>query len=677
MLRWEGGRRFAVDLGRTNRYYAWAVGDGRTIGQDGLRLLADPVRVSPVLGPLLEESLGRGALVLPSDALDREHRAVQLMSFRTPARAGPAVSEVVRVPLDAVVDARELEIADHRRPPAADLSPPALPLAASCPADVSRTALRTGVAAMARPSTAPRPSPTYSSAFFIDVLLSALPAVLPTVAPLIGDLVGKAAPALLRAIGPAGGGAGGGTAAAPVDRAVGAAVGDPRLAGVLSDLVRQLLAAAAGQPAAGTPAAKAQPAPPVAMASGVGGVSTAMVAPALLAAIPALLPVLQQVLNPQTIQAVLQAPNQHLQTVTNAMRDFARLGIESHEQDLAHLRAIHPDVNGGAVEQLLASMSLGLSRPSGELPFRRVASVGLAFAGTVPLVVGGRTVLAYRAGVPLRFPVDVRTPRTIPQATVELCLKDADTLQVLHRARWRAEQVGDGRLLTVPEVDVPVPPGRDALVTVALVWRNAQGRPRGTSVQQRITVAGDLLFDRVEESGELIPLADPDQHRELWHRVWEGQLDGPTRIDVHTAYAYEPAPQLAGHQQRPTRVSWSADRRTLHLDAGLRLAPGGLAALLPRLDPAASPLTAAELAALADPALVTRLALRANHRGSLAGRRGSRVALYVHPEVKLQQLVLQRPSGADGNGHVRSFEEHRLRLPLPALVHVLGLVDDR
>lgn len=92
----EGGKsRFQVDLG-INRFYTYAIASEKT-HQNGLPLLQDPVYVSPVIGPLAESSLGRTILEVPNHKFDRQHRLIQITSFRTADGAGPAYSEAIQV----------------------------------------------------------------------------------------------------------------------------------------------------------------------------------------------------------------------------------------------------------------------------------------------------------------------------------------------------------------------------------------------------------------------------------------------------------------------------------------------------------------------------------------------------------------------------------------------------
>ena len=98
----EGGRaQFVAEIG-TNRFFQWAVGDGNVTRTDGLNVLANRKHVSDVMGPIEEASRGRVSFSVPGELFDRENQHVQLMSYRTADRTGPAISDVVTVPVVGV-----------------------------------------------------------------------------------------------------------------------------------------------------------------------------------------------------------------------------------------------------------------------------------------------------------------------------------------------------------------------------------------------------------------------------------------------------------------------------------------------------------------------------------------------------------------------------------------------
>ncbi|MBW4419906.1 MAG: hypothetical protein KME13_11855 [Myxacorys californica WJT36-NPBG1] len=224
----DGGKsRFQIDLG-TNRFYTYAIASNQ-MHQNGLTLLEDPTYISPVIGPLPESSLGRTILEVPNHKFDRQHRLIQITSFRTADRVGPAYSEAIQV---------------------VSISPEALPakLLPTKPLPVFSRAK-----AMDKPPVEIVPFQyrevqPMSDAMFLGGLMN----VFKNVAGSVVGAVAKVAPTVLGAIAGggapgAGGGAGGGIAGL-----LGSVL--PQLAGVIGGLMPQLTpgsaegGAAPGQP---------------------------------------------------------------------------------------------------------------------------------------------------------------------------------------------------------------------------------------------------------------------------------------------------------------------------------------------------------------------------------------------------------------------------------------------
>src|SRR5574341_137423 len=89
---------FRLDLGR-NRFFQYSIGDDTVDKDRGFPVLGAPSFTSPLLGPLPEDSFGRTVLEVPVTRFDREHRSLQLTSYRNKARHGPSLSDIVRVPV--------------------------------------------------------------------------------------------------------------------------------------------------------------------------------------------------------------------------------------------------------------------------------------------------------------------------------------------------------------------------------------------------------------------------------------------------------------------------------------------------------------------------------------------------------------------------------------------------
>src|SRR5918995_1607588 len=92
-----GGHRFRAQIG-TNRYWTWAVGDGKHADRvEGFALLGERSHEAPMSGPLPPEARGRTVIDVPAHLFEGDNRHVQLLSFRERDMSGPAASDIVRV----------------------------------------------------------------------------------------------------------------------------------------------------------------------------------------------------------------------------------------------------------------------------------------------------------------------------------------------------------------------------------------------------------------------------------------------------------------------------------------------------------------------------------------------------------------------------------------------------
>ncbi|HYR12158.1 MAG TPA: hypothetical protein VEQ60_30510 [Longimicrobium sp.] len=659
----EGDRAlFHLEAG-ANRWFSFAVGGGEADREHGFAVLRDPVFTSP-LAPLPPDGLGRGTVEVPLAHLGRGARHVQVATYRSPRRDGPALSEIVAVPVLR---------------PLPDEPLPALTFGMGTPMHATPSR------ALAVPY-APRRERPLSSAMFLQHLATLLPTLLPVVSQVVGGLMGGARPA----VGAVGGGGGGTATAAPP-------LITPQTAQLLQQLLQQILGAAGGAGAAAP--AVAAPATTKSLARGLSypsarglsypqpkparpvhpARSEAFVAPALLAALPALMPLLQQVLSPETIKNVLQTvdPNRLLATITSGLVDLGKLGAQIQQQEMQHLERLNPGVNNDAATLLLASM--GMSAPR-EAPYRRVESVALDFAGVRRVMLGGRERVVYRKGADLAFPLDLRTPKPIRDATLRLTVKHARTLDVQAERSFQVSYADSGPLLVIPSLadgqTAGLRAGEEYLVCATLTWKNKAGRAVGTSRQHLVTLAGEYLFDGVGEGGEAFALNDVAKHRDFWHRVWRGTFTGELRRRVWEAryhYSFDGAAHANGRMETVVREDTDEGReRTGRLKTGMSLSPYVLNALLPQLADSAQPLSEAELEALRAPEFAERFAQSGRTQLQFRGREGEEAACWVFPEVRLQEVTLRRIAGTDGNGQALELVEHPVRFPIPSHVHFVG-----
>ena len=690
------GVRVSYDIGR-NTLVRWLVGDGDTVTRNGLPSLGDVHERSSILTPLPASARGRGELVVPYGSFDNDHCWLQLLSYRTRDGKGPAISNIVRLP--SVSHRRDDENRTnygtgpedrHMGNPGRSLIPelaPDLPVPAgmayrkismegfspSSP-HYEKDRIMTRVASafsqqVDSVSFAVRERPISNALFTGADIVSFLRPLLPMLAPAVSSLVAGVAPAIgqaanqlltpenirqiMQLIQVAQAGSVPRVAAAPASVAAGLSMAKRAMAMSSTRRIQYSLAA--------------------------DRYSHAQIAPALLAALPALMPLLQQVLSPQTIQSVVDAPQRMTGQIINGITDFARLGLQADQQLNDHLRQLNPGVDDPALHQLLAGMSMGLAA-SRNRNYKRVASVHVQLDEVPNQVVVGRTMALYQQGVAWQFPASVETPQSIKNVEVLIQLKQADNLRVVHEDSDTLESIASGPLELIPRIDASVTQkliaNKDYIVVLSLIWRNSKGQLRGTSIQKTVSLMGQYRFDRVEEAGELIPLSDREVFRDYWHQIWTHNFDKDARrIDLQTRYYLTLNPERNRNARVDTDIRREGEgaRQTLKLRSGYEYSVYALNHLLSRLAPDQTPLDDTLLAAIASSDFVERFNQAAQHQGQIRGRPSENASLWVFPVMKLQTLLLVKAEQVDENGVIGSLGEEQVVFPMPVMMHFVGV----
>ena len=633
-------RWFRYDIG-SNRFFRIAVGGPERRRADGAALIDEPIYITPLQGPIPRSAMGRGRIAIEERQFTREAEFVQMLSYRTANREGPAVSAIIRA----------------RRPlPGVETMPSFAvpPLPAQMSARQSRIRQRDMIA---------------NQMSFFDILRG--------IAPMIGNLIGGLA-------GGAGSTSGGGTATAAPGGDLLARLADPATVQLLSQLISQI----GGLPAAPTAAASGLP------RATAMGYSEAMIAPALLAALPALMPLLQQVLNPQTIQTVVDAPNRAAQTVINGVNDVLKIGVQADQNFMDHLRQLNPGVDDPALDRLLEGMGLSLSlsgkrrKPS----FVRTSRVRLSFDGLRSLTVAGENRILFASDRALSLPMQVELPMlksgrapklNDPELVLEV--KDPTTLRVHKRTRAGLAPItgsGAAGVINLPaEAVATLEPGRDWLLCVTLTWgasRKAGVKRLGAVMTTLVHLAGPLVFDGIVDEGEAIDLADPDAHRAVWQKLWAGRfVDGAKRFDTEVDYSYEWDNSGVEAIRRETTIKTKVAEGSVasilaRVKGGMTLTPATLANIAASLDRGAAPVGRDVQIALADPAVEARLGLGARLRLKLRGREGEAFALWAYPAVRRATLRLATPDSILETGNIVSLTPRPVPFVVPVAVNIVG-----
>ncbi|MEU6680258.1 hypothetical protein [Streptomyces sp. NPDC046925] len=640
----RGHLLFQADLG-ANRYFTYIIGGPNWADRDGFPELSEVSHTGPLAGPLPEHSLGRTQLRVPADLFTRDHDLLQLVSYRQPPDIGPALAEPVRVRPAAGA---------HPRPPGGG---------------EQRMTYGHQQQAAAAAERAVQPFSYRESGYSEEMFLEALAPVLNLAMPLLGKLL----PML------GGGGAPTGASAAPAVPGAAGAAGSDVVQQLLELLLKKLQstpAAPTGSPAAPTPGIGPVQQASLALSAGDGhGYSRAM-NPMLLAAMP----VIEKALNPETLKAIggLSASSQ---------------AQAAQEQVRQHLERILPSSDTTAIYQLLALLSQQASTGSlsavmplySPAPGTQLAVDPRAERPAVTL--RGRVRRLYRNDRACTFPLVLSAPRPIDGARLRWQVRRATSADPLIDEVRPVERIpGPEPSALSAELSAAdmarLAPGEEHVLCAYVLWETRSGRSLGAETLVSFTPVGPYAYDSVQEGTDdaTILLDDVELHRDFWHKVWQATLDEDVfRYHYECKYYVGLDTQAQRTERGITRIKddpLELHTRTGRLEAALQLALGDLNAVLqsaggrPGLDPA-------HLSALHTTDFTRRFSAAGRSKVRFGGRRGTSVALWVFPELRLRTVLLQRCQESDGHGRVTATVPEPVLFPFPQAVHFVGVTSQQ
>ena len=418
---------------------------------------------------------------------------------------------------------------------------------------------------------------------------------------------------------------------------------------------------------------------------------------ALANCLPSMMPLMDKVMTRRMRRILLDdniPDRKRIALITNGLMDITRgfrgvsrnyRGRDNYYRHSAGAFSLLGTEENKQANALVSGLSMGLSADDPTLDYDRVESVKLDFVEENTIMMQGRSRLLYRQDRTIAFPLEIETPRTITKGILQLVVKDSTTLEVLIEQKYRLEDITSGELPIVPELSSArlqsLEPNEEYLVCAVLVWearsRKTNRKKRvGTSMTQLITLVGEYCFDRLEGTGEVIPLNDVNRFRSYWHKIWEGEFSSQLRrttLDCKYYYALEP--ERTNHARMETLTQMedtTGTRQAGKLKTGLILSAYRLNELLGQIS-AYPMLDEAELTALLSCEFKEQFSHCARNSVEFQGRRGDFVGLWVYPEFKLQRILLKQIGQTNDNGQVLSLVEHTVYFPMPAIVHFIGV----
>ncbi|MBD2206938.1 hypothetical protein H6G33_31175 [Calothrix sp. FACHB-1219] len=703
--------RFQVELG-SNSFYEYRIGEGKIRQVNGLQLLDAPSYISPLIGPINQHPLEKISLEIPCSKFSSRQRAIQIFSFRGANRVGPAISEIVILPtlprpaLSNINNSKNtknfapisLGMEISMKPSSIEnvafryreVTPVSSAMAAGSVKDKVKDITKKAVAvaekkAVGAITSAVSSKLTENLGALLPQLAGIIAAILPKISqenmknlqtgqPINREEVARLLESLLQQIGT--------IPPSSANPAISQGLGYEPLR---TTAVRQLFypntplasrfMAAPGLMSRQNSNSFAVRNPYTANFNGKSPNRIALTAisevlaavlPALLKITPDLLqmlgtglmPTFRTVFKPQTLMAGQMS---------------AALGMgEQNREDEAVIMAL--------------GLALAASATA-DLAHERLDVVELGFSGVTPLRLNGREKLVYHRNQEIAFPLTLKTPKPIQKGRLQLLVKHPKTLEILIEENYQIEDVNSGVLAVVPKISREklqrLPVNEEYLICVTLVWKGRnpttqQEKRLGASAMQLVTLMGDYWFDRLEATGETIPLNDVQRFRNFWHKIWEGEFESVVRqitLDCKYYYALEtdrssPARMETVMQFDKTRVVKISGR----LKSGLIVDLHSLNALIPQVS-AHPALSQSELEALMTPEFKEGFSNVARNEVEFPGKKGDKVALWVYPEIKLQKVVLKEVARANDNGLVQEVKERFVFFPMVAIVHFIGVAN--
>ena len=344
--------------------------------------------------------------------------------------------------------------------------------------------------------------------------------------------------------------------------------------------------------------------------------------------------------------------NKLMGAVTDGLKQVGGMIQESEKRTLDHLENVMPaHTDSREINDLFLNLSLGLGKTTSSLNYQRVEKVKLKFSNVNSLLLQGRSRILYHGDRDLSFPLEVETPRSIKKGFIQLLVKNPTTLEVLIERRFPVDNVTFGIINIVPKITAEqlkiLKKNEDYLVCATLVWQGKSKQTKakiklGSSMTQLITLIDEYYFDRIQGTAEVVSLNNVDKFRSYWHKVWQGSFSKSLRrITFDCKYYYILEPERNNHARMQTLVKideTKGKRQTGKLKTGLICSPYILNQLLGNISNY-SPLESAQLTALLSSEFKEYFHYAARTQIEFNGDIGDTVALWVYPEMKIQNMI--------------------------------------
>ncbi|ELR72566.1 hypothetical protein C900_01240 [Fulvivirga imtechensis AK7] len=416
--------------------------------------------------------------------------------------------------------------------------------------------------------------------------------------------------------------------------------------------------------------------------------SKAKIAPALLAALPALMPVLEKVLSPDMIKAIGDQPVKLFNAIADA-------GLKHTKQELDHLEKINPGVDDPAFDNIVNSMNV---KTAVTIDSTFSNALTIKFLNAQAISIAGKDKIVYDKRQKITFPVQLNSGKTkpgkvnglknIPKGIFQLIVQDGNSMEVLLEKKYKIKDVPVGAVigdivLTTDEVKM-LPSNRDLKVELTFNWKGDK-KNYGTFMNHYIMFSDGYVFQRTGNTSVThFALNDVNVYRNYWHKVWEG---GPAsherwKVDFECKYYYDINEEDANIKKLETKkrkISDTADdkegdsyRRKIRarIKSGMEVSVEAYNELL-KLQQLPS-LSEEQLSAFSGEEFIKEAGLVGRVSVDFRGRKGETSALWTYPEGNIQSYILGKVVATDASGMVTELQEEEVQFPRFSSVHFIG-----
>ncbi|HKK77709.1 MAG TPA: hypothetical protein VJ953_21700 [Saprospiraceae bacterium] len=417
--------------------------------------------------------------------------------------------------------------------------------------------------------------------------------------------------------------------------------------------------------------------------------ATAKVAPALLAALPALMPVIEKALDPKMIEAIGNQPLKLFKAIGDA-------ALKMDKQEMEHLERLNPGVDDPTILPILNSMSMIPALGKKSIPFKIDPGWELKFEEVEMIEINGQKKVAYSTQKIARIPIRILTEqnkvprRPLPRAIIQLFIQDGDSMAVLLEKKFKLRNIHPGQvfydLILEPAELKALPANQDLKIEVSFLWKSSKsGKNLGVFKNHYITLIDDYSFDRIGETvGEPIPLNDLVKYRPFWHKVWEGGYTDSRRWEIDFNIKYYYVLDLEGKKAHrlSTRKKIQSDNASAGEDppyrrkvqarmkSGMEVTLEMMNTLLESVGP--EPLSSQQLQALKSSELQSYFNQTARVHVEMKGESGDTGTLWVYPEVSIHEIKLHKITQSNEHGMVVQTVAETVQFPRPAAIHFIG-----